>query len=636
MITDNMMQANIVTDMNCFLAEEATAFLRYEVAGKMEDHETRQSQIDMMVACAETIEAGGTLMAEAGTGTGKTFAYLIPLILSEKKAIVATRTKNLQEQLASKDLAFLSALREFSYAVAKGRGNYICLRRLNALVPENVAERSDYQFLLKWSAETSTGEFEEFTVSACSLHGKVRSDADACRKSECLFHQDCFYYKAKRQWGNAQIVVVNHALLAVNAVLPHNSKILPFADVLVIDEGHALDAAFSDKLGISISEETSENVVCSLLRMDKKGLFRGPLTKAQPLFSSVEYLRSELTMFWSMVVKGQKNRAVIGDEFTLKEPLLRLADSIKHFRRNIRSSVRGLFHEDEEMELNAKIAKLGVLAHDMETFAVGVEGYVRWPEIEGGRIALRMAPIYPKKFVGNRIIPDYKSIILTSATLSTGGDFSLTRKVIGPDDCRTLSFPSPYDVRNQVSIIIKRDIDLRKDDKGVTKLHRALLEEANKKGGGILVLFTSREIMNKVWHLASDELCATGYIPMIQGEFSNRTMLERMRESTNTVIFGLDSFWDGVDIKGDSLRSLIITKLPFEVPTEPIVMARMEEIRRSGGDPFNQYSVPRAILKFRQGVGRLIRSKSDTGRVIICDERIETKGYGKRFLKSIY
>ena len=370
--------------------------------------------------------------------------------------------------------------------------------------------------------------------------------------------------------------------------------------------------------------------------MDKKGVFRGPLIKSHPLFSSVEYLRSELTMFWNIVVKGEKNRAIMGDTFTFKEPLLCLAGSMKLFRKNTRSSVVGLFHEDEEIELNAKVAKLGVLARDMETFAVGAEGYVRWPEIAGRRIALRMLPIYPKEFFVSNIIPDYKSIILTSATLSTGGDFGLIRKVIGPDHSRAISLPSPYSIRNQVSIIIKRDIDLKKEDNDVEKLHRILLEEANKRDGGILVLFTSWEIMNKVWYLASSELAEIGCIPMIQGELSNRTMLERMRESTNSIIFGLDSFWEGVDVRGDSLKSLIITKLPFEVPTEPIVSARSEEIRRSGGDPFNDYYVPRAILKFRQGVGRLIRSKSDTGRVIICDDRIETKGYGRRFLESIY
>jgi ATP-dependent DNA helicase DinG len=247
-----------------------------------------------------------------------------------------------------------------------------------------------------------------------------------------------------------------------------------------------------------------------------------------------------------------------------------------------------------------------------------------------------MTPIYPREFVRKNIVPEYGSLILTSATLSVGGDFSLTQNVLGLDETKTLSLPSPFDLRKQVSIVVNRGINLRNNDEGIEKLSRVILEEARKGDGGVLVLFTSREIMNRTWGLVSDELTDTGLYPMLQGELPNRIMLEIMRESTNSIIFGLDSFWEGVDVRGDSLKCLIITKLPFEVPTEPMVMARAEAIRESGRNPFNEYTLPRAILKFKQGFGRLIRSKDDTGRVIICDERIETKGYGCRFMESIF
>lgn len=430
--------------------------------------------------------------------------------------------------------------------------------------------------------------------------------------------------------------MVNHALLAVNAMLPQHSRMLPAADVLVIDEGHALDEALSRQNGIILSRQKSETILNSLLKVDEKGVYKGLLSKAQPLFTSIESLRTEMGQFWDRAVQEIKNRAIINEAFTLKETMHALAGSMRILSGNIRTPSLGLFKEDEEIELKATVAKLTAMADDMDTLAEGSKGYVRWSEMETKKIALRMAPIYPKEFVRTNIIPYYRALILTSATLSVAGDFSLTRKVLGLEGARLISLPSPYDVRSQVSIVIKRDIDLRRLDAGIDKLAIVILEEALNKDGGILVLFTSREIMRRAYESVSKELKRIGVIPMMQGILPSQTMLEKMRGSTNSVIFGLESFWEGVDVKGDSLKSLIITKLPFEVPTEPLLIAREAAIRAGGGTPFHEYSLPKAILKFRQGFGRLIRSKSDTGRVIICDERVVTKTYGYRFMESIY
>jgi ATP-dependent DNA helicase DinG len=231
-------------------------------------------------------------------------------------------------------------------------------------------------------------------------------------------------------------------------------------------------------------------------------------------------------------------------------------------------------------------------------------------------------------------LPNYRSIILISATLSVAGDFGLMENTLGFNKAERLTVPSPFDFKNQVTIEIKNGIDLQKEE-GIEALAKVVTEEASKKDGGVLALFTSKEVMDKIWNLTSYKLMELGLNPMVQGELHNKAMLKAMRESENSVIFGLNSFWEGVDIKGDSLKCLIITKLPFEVPTEPIFKARTEEIEKSGGNPFYEYSLPRAILKFKQGTGRLIRSKTDTGRVIICDERIKTMTYGTRFLKSV-
>lgn len=636
MATEDIIQEDQNIIMAFKLQEDAEAFLQNVVIGKLDDYELRQPQIEMMGACSEIIDTGGMLIAEAGTGTGKTFAYLIPLILSGKKAIVTTRTKNLQEQLITKDLAFLSSLKEFNYAIAKGRSNYLCLRRLESFAPSSDEDTSHHQSVLAWASETETGDLEECGVKRSPIHDKVCSDADACRKLKCHYYRECFYFKARQRWEHSQIVVANHALLAVNAMMSAESKILPQADVLVIDEGHTLDSVLSDQIGINLTKQRCENILNRLLRVDDQGVYKGLLSKSRNLFSPIESLRTDMGLFWDRVSIELGNRMSIRGAFTFKEPLLTLAGSIRSLIAEIRASAMGLFQEDEEIELGASVIKLSALSDEMETFAEGTEGFVRWPEIEKRRTALRMAPIYPKEFVRSNIVPDYESLILTSATLSVGGDFSLTQNVLGLDDARTVSLPSPFDLRSQVKIVVNRGINLREDDEAVEKLSKVILEEASKQDGGILVLFTSRKIMNRTWNLVSNELTDTGLYPMLQGELPNRTMLDIMRESTNSIIFGLDSFWEGVDVKGDALKCLIITKLPFDVPTEPMVSARVEAIRRSGRDPFNEYTLPRAILKFKQGFGRLIRSSNDTGRVIICDERIETKGYGSRFMESIF
>jgi len=629
-----MSQNNLGDSNKSALARESEAFLTETVRSALENYEIRPSQLKMMNAGARNIEEGGILLAEAGTGTGKTFAYLIPAILSGKKALVTTRTISLQEQLVSKDLRFLSSLREFRCAIAKGRGHYLCKRRLNAFKPADRGDLDEHKDLLEWVMETETGDIEDYiSLRKPVIWERICSDADACKGKKCQFYRDCYYLMARQQWSQAQIVVTNHALLAVSAMMQHDSRILPETDILVIDEAHALDTVFSDQIGMRLSNRGLDKIFNRLLKTDERGIYKGLLSKSPALFPVVESLRMETSFFWEQVAKEMKSRTIIRGSLPLKYSLMALVESIETLLESIKTSAMGLFEEDEEIELKASIVKLLAVAEDMKTFCDETPGFVRWVETEEKNTALRMSPVYSSEFIKSNLLPEYNSIILTSATLSVSGDFNLIENTLGVHGSKKLYVSSPFDMKNQVSVEIKKGIDLRDED-SIEKLARVIIEEAGRAKGGTLVLFTSKDVMRKTRELTAEELSKINLNPMVQGESSGRRMLETMRKSRNTVIFGLDSFWEGVDVCGDSLKCLIITKLPFEVPTEPIFQARTEMIEREGGNAFYEYSLPRAVLKFRQGFGRLIRSKTDTGRIIICDERILTKTYGKMFMKG--
>lgn len=616
------------------LTEHSVDFLVTTIGGRFSDFEERHGQVEMLRACARVIAGGGSLLAEAGTGTGKTFAYLVPIVLSGKKAVVSTRTKNLQEQLVNKDLAFLSTLREFSFAIAKGRNNYLCLRRLNAMKTVDDEDAEGYRSLLLWSAETDTGDLETLPFLPFSLWEKVCADADTCKGPACAFYRDCFYFRARRLWERAQIVVSNHALTVLNAMIPSDTKILPPADALVLDEAHSLDQVLSDMVGITLSRRTAEHLFSRLLRLDDRGTYRGLLSSTPALFGPTESLKQEISHFWAGVKASLGNKQTIGGTFGKHDEAVGLSAALNEFIDQVRTSVTGLFEEDQELEIRGALIKLAALSEGLETFSLGAPGFVRWSEIEGERTALRMAPLYPREFVVSNILGSHESVILTSATLSVNGDFSMIRDVLGLDTPATLSVASPFDISRQVTMTVRRGIDLRSDT-GVSRLADAVVDEASRAEGGILVLFTSRDVMNRCWDLSAEGIRSHGLVPMLQGELPRSVMLQTMRATTNSVIFGLDSFWEGVDVRGDSLKCLVITKLPFEVPTEPMVRARTEEIEKRGGKPFIEYSLPRAVLKFRQGFGRLIRSRSDSGKVVICDERIETMWYGKIFRRSV-
>jgi ATP-dependent DNA helicase DinG len=435
---------------------------------------------------------------------------------------------------------------------------------MNAFRSDDKGENAEYRRIIGWASETESGDREEYGPDMNSIWESVCSDADACRAKKCSYYKDCHYFAARQRWENARIVVANHSLTTLNAMMSDDTRILPRADILVVDEGHALDNVLCDQIGITLSARGIEYIFNRLLKVDHRGIYKGLLSQSPALFQAVESLRTEMGLFWVKVRNELNNREIIPGRFRLSETMKGLSDSIKSLIADIRKSTVGLFREDDETELKAALIKLGKTAEAMETFSEGMDGFVRWPEIEERKISLRMAPVSPGEFVQQSILPLYNAVILTSATLSVSGDFRATSGILGLEESEKLSVPSPFDLKSQITIEIKRDINL-KNEGSTKKLAAVIIDEAKKKDGGILVLFTSRDVMRKTWDLVHGDLKNLGFNPMMQGELQNRLMLHRMRESENSIIFGLDSFWEGVDVKGDALKSLIITKLPFEV-----------------------------------------------------------------------
>ncbi len=310
------------------LAQASLAFLHRMAAPSMADYEPRTEQERMIEACADAIEQHSVLLAEAGTGTGKTFAYLIPAIVSGKRAIVSTRTINLQEQLVRKDLAFLGSLVDVPYAIAKGRANYLCLRRLNAFRAETEKDEQEYLHLLRWAEQTSSGDIEDFGFAGVTVWDRVCTDADACKGRNCAYFQRCFYYTARRSWENAQVIVTNHALVAINGLLAPDARILPQTELLIIDEAHGLEKVLSDQIGIALPNRGFDYLLNRLLRHDERGTCKGCSRCPPVVFPAVQSLRDRLAGLWNAVREQYRDRQTVRGRVLVEDALSAVQGSV--------------------------------------------------------------------------------------------------------------------------------------------------------------------------------------------------------------------------------------------------------------------------------------------------------------------
>ncbi|MGE0375649.1 MAG: ATP-dependent DNA helicase [Planctomycetaceae bacterium] len=616
----------------------------------------------MADAVAGAIASKSHLVAEAGTGVGKSFAYLVPIILEaasrqkqqgeHKRIVVSTHTIALQEQLIRKDLPFLNAVIpvECSAVLVKGRSNYISLRRLKGAAERSLSlfgnqdEVDHLRRVQQWSGSTHDGSLADLDFRPVpSVWDEVRSEHGNCLGRKCPTYKDCHYYAARRRAWNADILVVNHALFFSDLALRREgANVIPDYDVAVLDEAHTIEAVAGDHLGLSVTNGQLSYLFNRLYndRTHKGLLLHHNLTACEQLVQRLRFVADDFFSHISHWLGEQRGNGRARRPLAIDTPLMKelreLAVQINEYAKNLKD-------EAEKIELTAAADRLVALSLNLETWIKqSQDDAVYWAEQSGRQrqlVKLVSAPIDVGPVLRDELFNKVDTVVLTSATLSTGKcDFSYLRSRIGLTKAQELKLGSPFDYRSQAKLILADGMpdpaaQAREFEQAASeRIKQHLLET----GGRAFVLFTSYHMLRACAGRLTGWCASQNLLLLCQGDGAQRSaLLDRFKREDRAVLFGTESFWQGVDVPGDALQNVIITKLPFSVPDHPLLEARVERIKENGGNPFMEYQVPEAVIKLRQGFGRLIRSKTDTGQVVILDPRICTKHYGRIFLASL-
>lgn len=590
----------------------------------------RQGQANMSEDVMYAIENKQRLIIEAGTGIGKTFAYLVPALVSGKKIIISTGTKSLQDQLFHRDFPLITKVigRPVTASLLKGRSNYLCLYRLDNASSNKKAISHDLHLVNKWRHQTATGDCSELIgVSEDSaVWPMVTSTIENCLGNKCPDYKDCYVVKARKIAQESGLVVINHHLLFADLVIKEEgfANFLPEAEVIILDEAHQIPDIATQFFGLSIGTIEIERLVKDAL------LITIPLNQPA-VIKKIDNLKNAIRQFRLDAPKkeGRYEFFQIEDKVnkSLQEILLALEElkQILHPIIDTKDSIEKIFEITDIYHSRL----LNIINPDLD------DG-LRWIDIKSRGIRLNMTPLD----VGFRLRILFSHIdqtwIFTSATIAIGSDFSHFRNRMGLNDAVEISYPSPYKLDDNALIYLPKNL-IEVSNKGFTEsMLEATVKLLGLIGGGVFFLFTSNHSLREAekWFDSRNNILKERPL-LVQGRSPRDDMLKKFREHGNAVLLGTKSFWEGVDVRGNALNMVVIDKLPFKSPADPLMMARLEFIKKNGGNGFIEHQLPSAVLALKQGVGRLLRDQSDYGVIVICDNRIKNKNYGDTFIKSL-
>ncbi|MGI8409688.1 MAG: ATP-dependent DNA helicase [Pyrinomonadaceae bacterium] len=617
-----------------------------------ENYEYRAGQIKMAEAISTAFEDKKHLIVEAGTGTGKTLAYLIPAIAaaigSNKRIVISTGTKNLQEQLMEKDIPFLQKIlpKKFTAAYMKGRSNYACLYRIqkaeNQPILEGLDQMDYFEEVRSWSLDSPTGDRRELTnlPENLSFWSRINAKSDTCIGQKCPQFEPCFITRMRTRAEDADIIIVNHHLFFADLNVRGNQfgKVIPDYGAVIFDEAHLIEDIAADYFGFQVSNfqidelvRDSDNlpITDAIVTRDLTKLAAKIIGLAEQFwirFTQVRYdgrfslLADE---FSQRTTKGEQQPTPLGEAyFALDSALQRLEAALDGFAATI-------------PEADSLVRRTRQTRFDLDFIVTQAErNYVYWLEKRGKGIFLRASPVDVSELLREKLFEKVETCILTSATLSSSGKFDFIRERLGLDDSKTTGMvaPSAFNYEKQAIIYLPKAMPDPRSPEFTQLAAGEIVKILQVTNGRAFVLATSNLSMNALYELVTSRV---NFPCFVQGSMSKTGLLEKFRETPNAVLFATASFWQGVDVQGEQLSCVIIDKLPFAVPSDPIVAARSRFIDENGGKSFFDYSVPQAVISLKQGIGRLIRSSSDRGVIAILDPRLRTKGYGRDFLQSL-
>lgn len=645
-------------------------------------YEFRLQQQEMADLVYQVINQGHIGVIEAGTGTGKSLAYLYPAIsaavANKEKIVISTNTINLQEQLLEKDIPVLKSLGlNFKSVVVKGWTNYPCWLRIKEQLSILEANEEDSKILEELDISLSQDHTEaqsRFTSLSADLREQIQAESDICIRGKCSLFNQCPVFINRRKAEQSDLIIVNHHLLLADVSVRratgwNDSAVLPVYRHVIFDEAHHLEEVATEYFSVRISQVRIRRLLGSLYR--SQGKYRGILSTIRmdishnnddnddvitmldwKLLPQMRIINEAAVQFFTALekyyyqVKSEDDNLQIRYGELETEALLSVYDDFFNSLLVLTNQLKDLssmLDTDTKEKLQPYIKRVESTLADLEfLMATKDKNYVFWLGLlaKSRTLVLQAAPIQVGTQFREHLLLKVDTAIFTSATLSVNQNFNYFCNSIGLDsseqwDLQTKVFASPFNYRDQVYLAVAKDLPVPNDNKFIDEMTKHLDFILNLTKGRAFMLFTSYQMLNRVVEMIRKRGLDQKYCFLIQGELSRNIMINRFKSEHRTVLLGTDSFWEGVDVAGDALSMVILVKLPFKVPTDPIVAARGEYLREKGNNPFTDFFLPQAVLKFRQGCGRLIRTKSDRGFILICDKRIMQKSYGKYFLKSL-